>query len=283
LVRGNGDLMKPLLPHGLAPVLIASVPAYLSYTGFMVLAEISGEIRDPARNVPRSLALALFIVFVIYVSVPLALTRLLPWSSLGGNLPAVGRAARVFLPGWAADVISLSALIGAATSIHGVLLIQSRDVFAMARDRVLPEIFGRVSPRFGVPTSAVLLLGGLSAAGVLLGQSITSYAIMTVLGFMIVQILVGSAMWVMPRRLPDSLSARSGRRHAWVRAFFDGGLIFLSILFIIIGVTQSTTSTLLYLGFVALGGVYYVWRRNILQRSGYDIEKALRASRQAGG
>ncbi|MHB0886694.1 MAG: APC family permease [Bacillota bacterium] len=282
LAHGNSALMKPLFPQGLVPVLIASVPAYISYTGFMVLAEISGEIRDPARSVPRSLALALFIVFVIYVSVPLALTHLLPWSSFDGTTPAVGLAAKVFLPGWLADVISLTALIGAATSIHGVLLIQSRDVFAMARDRVLPAFFGRVSPRFGAPVNAVLLLGAISAVGVLLGQSITSYAIMTVLGFMIVQILVGSAMWTLPRRLPDVFASRSWQPGPVVRGFFNGGLIFLSLVYAVIGVTQSAVSTLVYLGFVALGGAYYVWRRKALLRSGYDIAKALRANRQIG-
>ena len=283
LWRGSATLMSPLLPHGLIPVLIASVPAYLSYTGFMVLAEMSGEIHDPRRTVPRSLALALFVVFVVYVSVPLALTRLLPWSALGVSLPAVGLAARVFLPPWAANIISLSALAGAATSIHGVLLIQSRDVFAMAKDRVLPEIFSRVSARFGVPTLAVLLLGVLSFAGVLLGQSITNYAIMTVLGFMIIQILVATAMWLLPRRMPEAFAAGVWRPNAVQRAFFNGGLVLLSLLFIVIAVTQSTVSTLMYLGCVALGAVYYAWRRRILEKSGYDIAKALRASRGAAG
>ncbi len=281
LWRGSAHLMTPLLPNGMIPVLIASAPAYLSYTGFMVLAEMSGEIRDPQHTVPRSLALALFIIFVVYVSVPLALTRLVPWSSLGGSLPAVGLAAKVFLPGWAANVISLSALAGAATSIHGVLLIQSRDVFAMAKDRVLPEIFSRVSERFGVPTLAVLLLGALSFAGVLLGQSITNYAIMTVLGFMIIQILVATAMSLLPRRMPEVFAAGIWRPSAAQRVFFNGGLVMLSILFIVIAITQSTVSTLMYLGFVALGAGYYTWRRKVLEKSGYDIAKALRTTKGA--
>src|SRR5690606_34613862 len=144
------------------------------------------------------------------------------------------------------------------------------------RDRVLPARLASIHPRHGSPTLAVLFLGILATGGVLLGQSITEYAVMTVLGFMLIQILVAAAMWLAPSRLPERLAASPWHFSPRARRFYNGGLILLSLLFMAVGIVYSPLSTFIYLFLVGLGGLYYLWRRRLLGRTGYDLDQALR-------
>ncbi|MEW5784315.1 MAG: amino acid permease [Bacillota bacterium] len=183
-------MMVPLMPNGFGAVVVVAITGYFSYSGFAIIADMGGEIKNPSRNIPIALAVALFMVFLMYTLVTVSLVGNMDWRALGTMQAAVARTAELFLPGWLAAVISFSALFAAATSIHAVIMSSARQVFALARDRIWPETFGKVN-RFKTPGNSVILITAISVAGILIGTTVQNYAVVTVIGFMIMQILVG--------------------------------------------------------------------------------------------
>ena len=130
---------SPLLPNGVGAMLLAAVAAYFSFLGFMVIADIAEEIRDPDRTIPRALIMSFAIVIVAYLLIAVAVPGLLDWRTLGTVPAPVASAAETFLCPPVANLIAVAAILAAATSVHGILLVHSRDVFALARDDVFPE------------------------------------------------------------------------------------------------------------------------------------------------
>ena len=269
-------LMTPLFPKGFGAVALAAIPAYFSFTGFLVLAELGGEIRNPGRTIPLALGLSFGVVLVSYILVAVAVPGLLPWQSLAGLPAPVASAAEVFLPRWLAGFVSLGALFAATTSINGILLVQSRELYAVAKDRIFPERLARLSPASSVPRAAVVFASVLAGIAVLLGATIVEYAIMAVFGAMIVQGFAGLAVLRMPAVMPERFAASPFQLGRWARLLFGGGLMLSSVLFILIGVTQSTRSALTFGAFLAVGVCYYYWRRGRLRADGFELEEALR-------
>ena len=273
----NSDpaLLTPLFPMGFGAVLFMAIPAYYSYSGFFIIAEIGEEIKDPSRNIPKALLISFCLVLLVYTVVPLAVTGVLPWNTLGETKGAVAVASEIFFPKWLAEAIAFSALFAIATSINGIIVAQSRDIFAVARDRVLPEGLSKVTKLFRTPFVAILMVGGLSLIGTLIGTSIQNYAIMTVLGFMIIQCLSGLAVLNLPKKLPERYAKAKFKLKGFALPFFSIGLVIISLAFLVVGVIQSFLSALIFLGLVGLGALLYILRKNALEKKGLRLEEML--------
>jgi APA family basic amino acid/polyamine antiporter len=263
--------LSPLLPNGLGGLMITAVTAYFSFTGFTVIGEIAEEIRDPGRTIPRALALSFLVVTLAYVLIAIAVPGLLDWRSLAEVPAPVATAAETFLPRAGVGVIAVGAVLAAATSIHGMLLVQSRDVLALARDRLFPEMLARVQAGSGIPMPAVILLTTLSVAGVLAGGTILEYALVAVLGVMVVQALMGLAVVRLPR------AEEAGRfglgpvaRHRLGRALFVVSLLFAGV-----GAAGGGRGLSAFAVLSVLGAVYYQARRRVLARRGLQIADLL--------
>ena len=259
------EQFTPLFPNGVGAVLGSAVAAYFSFLGFMVIADIAEEIKDPDRTIPRALLISFLIVIVAYMLIAVAVPGLLDWRTLG-SLPApVASAAETFLPRMASNAIAIAAILAAATSVHGVLLVHARDVFALARDSVFPETFAQLSPG-GIPRRAVVLLTGVSLLGTLLGRSILDYAVLSALGVMTMQAMAGVAV-LRHATVPGRFGLRSGTRKVV-------GVLFLvtSVLFGTMGAMQRPGLALGFGVTAALGFLYYVARGRVLARRGIRLD-----------
>lgn len=262
------ELLHPFAPNGLGPVVLAAIPAAFSYSGFVLIMEIGGEVKDPVRNIPRALALSFGVVLVTYTFVSLTLTGIVPWQELGASDAPVSEAAARMLPDWLAQYITLTTIAAAATSINALLLAYSRDVLALARVRLLPSLLGRISARHGEPVYGVIFLTALALAALLLGGNIAEYATLAVVSMLVLQILIGMAVLVLPRRMPERYAASAFRLPVWLIGFFSVGLVLLSIGFLVIALWGSTQVTTAAGAFAAAGACYYGLRRRWLRRRG---------------
>ena len=217
---GDTSMMVPLLPNGTGVLFSAAIPAYMAYLGFLHIADLAEEIQEPHRTIPRALGFAFTSIVALYVLVCIALVMILPWSELGQTHAALAVAAESFLPGWAGTIMGISALAAAATTVNGIIAAQAREILAAARDRLLPASLDQIDDRLGTPVRAILLVTVLAMSGVLWGASITSYASLVVLAFMIFQGLVGLALWHFPKRLPDQYAASRFKLSPGSRRFF---------------------------------------------------------------
>ncbi|HEX9165081.1 MAG TPA: APC family permease [Gemmatimonadales bacterium] len=265
------DRLSPLLPNGITGLLVTAVTAYFSFTGFTVIAEIAEEIRDPGRTIPRALAASFLVVTVAYLLIAVAVPGLLDWRTLADVPAPVATAAETFLPSAGVGVIAVGAMLAAATSIHGMLLVQSRDVYALARDRLFPDILSRVQSGSAIPAPAVVLLTALSVAGVLAGGSIVEYATVAVLGVMVVQGLIALAVMRLPR------SDEPGRFGLAAAARQRLGIVLfvVSLLFAGVGLASGGRSVAAFAGLTLMGGVYFQGRRRFLARRGIHIADLL--------
>ncbi|MCP4047574.1 MAG: amino acid permease, partial [Gammaproteobacteria bacterium] len=191
VVNADTELMAPLIPNGWPPIMVAAITAYFSYAGVFVIAEVAGEIKNPGRTIPLAIFLSFAVIILLYTLVPFALTSVLHWESLGSTDMAVVTASQQFLPSWTVSLIAVGALLAAATSINGIMLGMSRDLYKGAKSGVFPRYFGGIHPRFGTPSRAIMVVGTLSLAGALGEGSVLQYAQLAVMGLMVVQVMTG--------------------------------------------------------------------------------------------
>ncbi len=101
---------------------------------------------------------------------------------------------------------------------------------------------------------------------VLLGTTITQYAMLTVLGVMIVQILAAVAVFSFPSKIPERLHQTEFTLAPWLRVMACGGLILYSLGFLVHIVLDNPPAAGGFLAFLVVGGVYYYWRPGIRER-----------------
>ena len=254
---GNLD---PFLPMGIDAAVAAAVPAFFSFTGFLLILEIGGEVKDPGRTFPRALLVSFAIVLVTYLTVSLVVVGVLHFSTYEGSGAPIGLAARSFLPGWSADAIAVTALLATLTSLNAILLGYARDLLALARNRLLPAALARCN-RQGVPHWSVAVMTILSVVAILAGGTILQYATVIVVAVMVLQMLAAVAVWRMPRVLRAEFEAAEFKL---APVFWYGSLIALFVssgFFAWVG-GQNEPELLLGLSvFGGAGAAYYVLRR----------------------
>jgi APA family basic amino acid/polyamine antiporter len=192
-----------LIDAPVASWLLALVPVMFSYSGWNAAAYVAEEVRDPNRNLPRSLAIGTVIVVAVYVALNLVYVFALPIDELAG-LPD-GRvtdlvAERLF--GFVAgDLLAVFTIVSIAASVSAMVLAGPRVYYAMARDGVFLAGAARVHPRHRTPTGAILAQAIWSVVLVLSGSlsALVAYTGFAVVLFSGVAVL---ALFVLRRREP---------------------------------------------------------------------------------
>jgi basic amino acid/polyamine antiporter, APA family len=125
-----------------------------AFTGFEMAAIPAGEARDPRRNLPRSLLIAMAVVAVVYISIQVVCIGTLP--ELAQSTKPLADAGNHFLGTAGGAIISAGAIISIIGNLNIVLLSGSRVPFAMAEQKQLPTIVARVNRRFFTPDVAII-------------------------------------------------------------------------------------------------------------------------------
>ena len=285
LIFGIGGLIDmdrsnfvPLFPNGIPIVLLTAIPAGFSFTGFNIITALGDEIKDPSRNIPLSILISFLSVVFIYMIVTIAVPGLLPWQTLSGVEAPIAVASGKFLPGWFANIIALSALAAALTSVNGVLMGQARDCFAIAKDNILPAHFALISKKFKSPHVAILFVTSLTIIGVLFGTTIEDYAVLTVIGFTILKCLLSVATIRLPKKLPEHYAQAPFKLGNFQRIFSASALIVIAILFMLAGSSHNIMSTMIFFIFLFVGCVYYKLRKHMLLKKNIQLDEFLKKS-----
>ncbi len=128
---------------------------YISYVGVTKVASLSEEVRDPERNLPRGVILALATAICVYFVGTVIIVGLVPMSELQGNLTPVASAARNAMGPFGVILLSLAAMLAFISVANAGLMSASRYPLAMSRDHMVPRHFRRLS-RFGTPVVSIL-------------------------------------------------------------------------------------------------------------------------------
>ncbi|MCX4096154.1 amino acid permease [Nocardia sp. alder85J] len=192
-------------------LLAAASMVFFAFIGFDVVATTAEETRDPQRDVPRGILGSLAIVTVLYVAVSLVLTGMVPYTELSGEDATLATAFARHGADWAKNVISVGALAGLTTVVMVLFLGQTRVMFAMARDGLIPRRLAHTGPR-GTPVRITAIVGVVCA--VLAGfVDFGTLAEMVNIGTLFAFMLVSLGVVVLRRTRPD---LPRGFRVPWV-------------------------------------------------------------------
>lgn len=149
----------PTLVSGLSTAFVAVL---FSIGGWQQTNMVAGEIRDPARTLPKALMIGITIVIVIYLGANIAYLRALGRDGLAASSAVAADTAQSLVGPWGARAITAAAMLSIFGFVNVALLTNARVLFALGADGALFSAAGRAHPRFGSPHIALLLLGGWS-------------------------------------------------------------------------------------------------------------------------
>ena len=130
-----------------------------AFTGFEMATIPAGEVRDPQKNLPRALLIAILVVATLYIMIQVVCVGTLP--GLAQSQKPLADAGSQFLGAAGGAIISAGAIISITGTLNILLLSGSRLPFAMAEQKQLPAFVGRVHPQFFTPWVSILLTAGL--------------------------------------------------------------------------------------------------------------------------
>ncbi|MEZ2348711.1 amino acid permease [Terriglobus sp. RCC_193] len=199
----------PFSPNGWPGVLAGGSIIFFTYIGFDSVSTASEECKQPQRDVPIGIIATLIVCTILYIGVALVLTGMVPWFSVAGDAaPVVNALKRLSTDTHSTKlhivrlIVLLGALVGMISSILVFQLGQARVWFAMSRDRLLPDIFSRVHPRYRTPAFATWVAGILVAipAGLF---DVGTLAELSNIGTLFAFVLVSIGVIVLRRRQPE--------------------------------------------------------------------------------
>jgi len=194
--------LHPFMPMGMSGASAAASGIFFSYIGIDAISTASEEVRNPRRNLPLAIFLSLAIVTTLYMLVALVGVGTQPYTRFSGNEAGLVQILRrITGAAWPAVVLSLGAIV----SIFSVTLValygQTRILYAMARDGMLPRVFARVHPRTHVPVRNTVIVCGL-VAGVAALVPLDVLTDLTSMGTLVAFGVVSAGVMILRRTRP---------------------------------------------------------------------------------
>lgn len=186
---------------GVGGILAGAAIVFFAFIGFDIVATAAEETKDPRKDLPRGIIGSLLICTVLYVAVSLVVVGMQNYTELSSEAPLADAFRSVGLP-FFSGLISVGALAGLTSVVMILMLGQSRVLFAMSRDRLLPPKLAAVHPKYGTPYRITLITGVVVA--VLAGLvPLGTLAELVNIGTLFAFVLVSIGVIVLRRTRPD--------------------------------------------------------------------------------
>jgi amino acid transporter len=196
---------SPFAPHGINGVMKGVAGVFFAFIGFDAISTTAEECKNPQRDLPRAMMLALGICAVLYIAISMVLTGMVHYSDLAVGDPLAFAFAKYNLSGLSGFIA-----LGAVIAMAGVLLVfqvgQPRIWMTMSRDGLLPKRFGKLHPRFKTPAFATFITACIVCIPSLF-MNLTEVTDLTTIGTIFAFMLVSAGVIVLDKnpkkREPD--------------------------------------------------------------------------------
>ncbi|HZE70197.1 MAG TPA: amino acid permease [Pyrinomonadaceae bacterium] len=194
--RANSAPLIPALAGGI-------VGAFFSFGGWWDLSKLAGEMRDPARTLPRAFAYGVIIVTLVYILTSAAFIYLVPLDQVTSGETFAAQAGEVLFGSIGGRVFSLVVVVAVLGSLTAIVMSAPRVYFAMARDGLFIRSAALIHPRFETPARAIALQALLASILVALGtfNEIVSYFVFVVVVFIALTV---AGLFVLRRKEPEN-------------------------------------------------------------------------------
>ncbi len=162
--------LVPTSSGGIAGLATAMVPVLFAYGGWQTASFVSGEMRNPRRDLPRGLLIGVVGVIVLYVAVAYVCIRALGVPGLAATGAPASDVMRRFWGDRGGRVIALGIALSTAGFLSQSILTAPRVYYAMARDGVFFKVVGTLNSKSRVPVVAIVLQGAWAAVIALTGK-----------------------------------------------------------------------------------------------------------------
>ncbi len=190
----------PFMPHGYSGVLTGAAIVFFTYIGFDSVSTAAEECGRPQRDLPIGILGTLIACTILYASVSIVLTGIAHYSTLNNDAP-VANALKALGYNRLRLIVTAGALVGMLSSLLVFQYGQARVWFAMSRDRLLPDMFSKVHPRFQTPYVSTWVAG--LAVGIPAGiWDIGTFADLSNIGTLFAFVLVSAGVIVLRRKDP---------------------------------------------------------------------------------
>ena len=193
---------QPFMPFGMEGVFGAAAIVFFAFIGFDAVTSAAEEVRNPKRDLPIGIIGSLAVCTILYVLVAAIMTGIVPFAKFAGVDHPVSLALQMAGESWVAGFVDLGAIIGMTTVILVMAYGQTRIIFAMSRDGLLPKRLSHIHPRYATPflnTWVVGIVFAVIAAFVPLNVLAELINIGTLAAFSLIAI----AVLVLRRTRPD--------------------------------------------------------------------------------
>ncbi len=248
----------------------AMLAALWAFDGWNNMPMVSGEVRNPGRNIPWAIFIGMGIVLAVYGAINLAYFYGLPFSEIvtassslhGNSPPVVSKAAVTFLGTYGPKFVSAAVLLSVIGVLNGSILTSARIPYAMARDGLFFSTFAKLGEKSAVPVAAIIMQG-IWASLLSLTATFDQLTDGVVFAGMIFYAACCAAVFVLRRKMPNA-----------PRPYRTFGYPVVPLLFVVVAVwllfntlKTSPAESRIGLILIALGLPIYFWQRRSKRKS----------------
>ena len=271
--------------------LTASTLLFSSFIGFDAIAQTGNEAKNPTKNIPRAILLAIFIVSIYYILFTISVYNIVPWNfvadeSLIKDITAPGLLSYVLPPFWGILII-LGATIALINDLPAMILSVSRLMFAWSKDKIFPKKVSNIHEKYNTPHISIFVVGVVASIGSIgshfagdffLGIDIMVTSMM--INFLLMCITVITIAKVNPK-LYKEITIFKNRTLQKIIGYL-GSLVI--VIFLVIHTYKDLTSevdawyfhsTFIYLIVMTLASLYFLIRWIQIKRNNKHIFKSL--------
>lgn len=265
-----------MFPEGPGPFIVALVSLYIPFQGFTMIIELGEEMKNPVKNIPRVMGLGMFFSVLMSVALVFVFAGTAHHEVLAGyGGRAVAESSLLFLPDWGAAIVAFAALLGAFTTINSLLTSYSRTIMRAGRDEMIPSMFSNIHPVSDVPHWAIIMLGLPPILIAPISPGPVPLTIFLALILLFANILMGLALWRLPKRYPQRYEYSLYKLPMPLLKFTSVAVAGISTVFWLGTFTELPEIVGVIVALIVLGYALYRYRVWFYDRRGVDLKERL--------
>ncbi|NCW12698.1 MAG: amino acid permease [Chitinophagia bacterium] len=167
----HGNFLDPIkhindgftMQHGFVAALgFASVKTIYSYLGYYNVCHLGGEIKNPSKNIPRSMFISITGIAILYLCMNISVASVLPFEVITQSKYVVSEYIKTLYGEKAGAIVTVLILMVAFASLFSATLGYSRIPYAAAQNKSFFNFFNKVHPTLHFPHRSLLVLGGIA-------------------------------------------------------------------------------------------------------------------------
>lgn len=265
---------EPMFPTGVMPVVLGAISTYYAFAGVNCIIELSGEIKNPGKNIPRTVFISFAIVIVMYIGMCVGLVALLPSKELNVSMPAIVAAEQIF-PKWFSYLIALASIAACWTTLNSVMAAMARLLFMLGETSVLPRVIAKTNKN-RAPYVAYACLSVMGILMILFSVTVMQYVNISSFYLLFVAFLVAFASLKIKKAFPERYEKSEYKLRGIWYYLWPYLAIISGFAFMFLQVREDPFMTGVSIVLLPVGALLYQLRKKQLKASGTDLDEEIK-------